>query len=209
MVLAVVLTASIPLGVHAGVGVDEHMAVMATPGVTLSLFCVPDGSGDPFEDAYVLGGSGGWPVAADATITLTMRDHAYDPIPYYPAEDIWLQWTDESTLFVCDGGTIPDSDTDVGGVTRWQSALRLGGHAEVLVQVRVNGIPLTHSAGFPLYVNSPDINADGKVDLIDAGLFSRDFANPAVPYRSDFVSDGVMNVADLGKMVRGVGTACP
>ena len=195
-------------GALAGVGVDEHTAEIATTG-PLSLFCIPDGNGHALADAYVKGGSGGFTVSADATITLTMRNGNYEPIPYYPAEDIWLRWTDESQFFVCDGGTIPDSDTDIDGNTRWLAALRLGGHSESLVQVVVGGTALTTSSGFALSVNSPDINADGRVDLIDVGAFCRDFADPWTPYRSDFASDGVMNVADVGKMVRGVGAACP
>ncbi len=187
---------------------EESTADAATAG-TLSLFCLPNGAGSVFSDAYVKGGSGGSTVAADATVTLTLRDGGGFVIPNFPAEDMWLQWTDEATLVVCAGGTIADFDTDASGVTSWNAGLNLGGFAEALVQVRINGDALTSSAGIALHVNSADVNFDGVVNLADVGTFSSDFANPTVQYRSDFANDGVMNVADVGKMALGVGASCP
>ena len=175
----------------------------------MSLFCLPNGAGSAFADAYVKGGSGGATVAADATITLTLRDGGGFVIANFPAEDLWLQWTDESTLIVCTGGTIADGNTDEFGVTDWEDGLAVGGFAEVLVQVRVNGDALTSDAGIALHVNSADVNFDGTVNLADVGTFSSDYSNPVVGYRSDFANDGVMNVADVGKMALGVGAACP
>jgi len=193
----------------AGVVDLENSTASAATGGTLSLFCLPNGAGSAFADAYVKGGAGGSTVAADATITLTLRDGGGFIISDFPAEDLWLQWTDESTLIVCTGGTIADGNTDEFGQTQWVNGLNLGGSAEVLVQVRVNGDALTSDAGIALHVNSADINADGVVNLADVGLFSSDYANPSVQYRSDFANDGVMNVADVGKMASGVGAACP
>lgn len=206
----VVLTAValMPVLALAGIGGDESTAEIATGG-PLSLFCLPDGSGHSLTEAYIKSYTGGNPVSADATITLTVRDYNGVVIPFYPAEDLWLQWIDDSALFVCAAGTIADSDTDIDGVTTWVAALRLGGYSEALVQVRINGDALTDSAGFALSANSPDINADGNVDLIDVGHFARDFPNSTYSYRSDFACDGVLNVADVGKMVRGVGASCP
>jgi hypothetical protein len=190
------------------VDLEESTASAATGG-TLSLFCLPNGGGSAFADAYVKGGSGGATVGADATITLTLRDGGGFAIPNYSAEDMWLQWTNEATMIVCSGGTIADADTDAAGVTTWANGLRLGGYAQVNVQVRVNGDALTSSAGIALHVNSADVNFDGIVNLADVGTFSSDFANPVVQYRSDFANDGVMNVADVGKMALGVGASCP
>lgn len=187
---------------------EESTASAATAG-TLSLFCLPNGAGSVFADAYVKGGSGGSPVSADATITLTLRDGGTFAIANFPREDLWLQWVDQSNMVVCTGGTIADANTDAAGTTQWGAGLRLGGYAESLVQVRVNGDALTSSAGIALHVNSADVNFSGAVDLADVGSFATDYANPAVPYRSDFASDGVMNVADVGKMALGVGAACP
>jgi hypothetical protein len=193
----------------AGIPDLEESTASAATGGTLSLFCLPNGGGSVFADAYVKGGSGGATVGADATITLTLRDGGTFVIADFPAEDLWLQWTDQSTMIVCSGGTIADFNTDAAGQTTWAAGLRLGGYAEVLAQVRVNGDALTSSAGIPLHVNSADVNFSGAVDLADVGTFATDYANPTVQYRSDFANDGVMNVADVGKMALGVGASCP
>lgn len=193
----------------AGIPDLEESTASAATGGTLSLFCLPNGAGSAFADAYVKGGSGGATVAADATITLTLRDGGSFVIADFPAEDLWLQWVDEATLNVCSGGTIADANTDEFGVTTWENGVNLGGYAEALVQVRVNGDALTSSAGVALHVNSADVNFDGVVNLADVGTFSSDFANPVVQYRSDFANDGIMNVADVGKMALGVGAGCP
>jgi hypothetical protein len=193
----------------AGIPDLEESTASAATGGTLSLFCLPNGGGSVFGDAYVKGGSGGATVGADATITLFLRDGGTFAIADFPREDLWLQWTDETTLIVCTGGTIADADTDAAGSTEWAAGLRVGGFAENLVQVRVNGDALTSSAGVALHVNSADVNYDGVVNLADVGTFSSDFANPVVQYRSDFANDGVMNVADVGKMALGVGASCP
>lgn len=198
---ASIATAGIP-------DLEESTATAATTG-TLSLFCLPNGGGSVFADAYVKGGSGGATVGADATITLTLRDGGTFPVEDFPAEDLWLQWVDQSTMIVCSGGTIADANTDAAGQTEWAAGLRLGGNAEVLAQVRVNGDALTSAAGIALHVNSADVNFDGVVNLADVGAFSGDFANPSVQYRSDFANDQVMNVADVGKMALGVGASCP
>lgn len=187
---------------------EESEAAAATTG-TLSLFCLPNGGGSVFSDAYVKGGSGGSTVAADATITLTLRDGGGIAISDYPAEDMWLQWVDGATMVVCTGGTIADFNTNELGVTSWNAGLNLGGYSESLVQVMINGDALTSAAGIALAVNSADVNFSGVVDLADVGTFASDYANPTVQYRSDFANDGVMNVADVGKMALGVGAACP
>ena len=193
----------------AGIPDLEESTASAATGGTLSLFCLPNGAGSAFADAYVKGGSGGATVAADATITLTLRDGGTFVIADFPAEDLWLQWVAETTLIVCSGGTVADNDTDEFGVTTWEDGINVGGFVEALVQVRVNGDALTSSAGVALHVNSADVNFDGVVNLADVGTFSSDFANPVVQYRSDFANDQVMNVADVGKMALGVGAGCP
>lgn len=187
---------------------EESTAVMATAG-TLSLFCLPSGAGDPFADAYLEGGTTGVPVQADARITLTLRAGDGTVWPGFPAEDMWLKWTDSSGLQVCAGGTIAHSNTDAWGTTAWIHPILLGGSSQSLVQVTIFGDPLTSSAGLRLHVNSADIDHDGDVDLADVGMFATDFANPDVPYRSDFVRDGMMNVADVAKLASGIGASCP
>lgn len=189
------------------VSMEESYAWVPTPG-TLSLFCLPNGSGDVLAEAYVKGGSGGVPVRADARITLNVRTHDGSVLVGVPAEDMWLRWTDASGLYACPGGTIADGPTSADGDAVWAEPLGLGGSSESLVRVVVFGEALTSSAGIALHINSADINHDGRVDLADVGRFSVDYADPSVPYRSDFASDGVMNLADVGTMAAGVGAEC-
>jgi hypothetical protein len=196
---------------------EESEAVMAElaggpyEGATLSLFCVPDGGGKDFTECFVKGGDTvtGLPVIVDATITLTLEDGGGFPVADYPAEDMWLQWTDETTMFICVGGTLADGDTDDAGQTEWQDAMFLGGQSEVLAQIIINGEALTSGGGFPLHVNSADIDYSGDVKLADVGPFAADYIAPVAPYRSDFSSDNDMNLADVGLMAQGVGAACP
>lgn len=205
MVLIFVLLA--PLAASAQWGLPESTAEIATDGA-LSLFCQPDGNGSPFPEAYVKNGSGGMTVAADATITLTLRDWYSDPVANFPAEDLWLEWSDAQTLHVCQAGTIADAPTDAYGMTAWTHPLQLGGYSESKVLVSINGSILTSNSGFALSVNSPDINFDGIVNLADVGLFAADFASLPVSYRSDLANDGVLNVADVGKLAIGLAAQC-
>ena len=186
----------------------ESEATIATGG-TLSLFCLPNAGGNVFADAFVKDGTGSATISADATITLTVRDGGGVVIPNVSAADLWLQWVDETGMVICADGTIADDDTDAGGVTTWEDAMEVGGSAECLVQVTINGDPLTSSAGFALHVNSGDISADGVVNLTDVGYFAGDFTLSPAPYRSDFASDTVMNLSDVGMMALGVGASCP
>ena len=56
--------------------------------------------------------------------------------------------------------------------------------------------------------NSPDINADLEVNLIDVVLFTWDFFGE-YHYRSDFVWDGEINLLDLAVMARSQGVRNP
>ena len=195
---------------------EESEATMATAGgpydgMPVTLFCIPDGGGRTFDRAFLKGGDPitGLARTVDATITLTLEDGGGFAIPDYPAEDMWLQWTDESTMFICVGGTMADRDTDDAGQTEWQDAMFLGGQSEVLVQVLINGVALTSGGGFPLHINSADIDYSGDVKLADVGPFAADYIAATAPYRSDFSSDDDMNLADVGLMAQGVGAECP
>ncbi|MBU8870785.1 MAG: hypothetical protein KOO60_07975 [Gemmatimonadales bacterium] len=191
---------------------EESTATAADAGITFSLFCLPDAGGSAFGDAYLKGGTGGAgsvAVGADATITLTLLDGGAVAVSDFSFEDMWLQWVDESNLHVCEGGTVADGNTDDAGVTTWENGMNLGGNAECLAQVMINGAALTSDLGIPLHVNSADVDIDGDVDLLDVVQFSGDFVLTPAPYRSDFVSDGLMKVTDVSKMAVGVGASCP
>ena len=62
---------------------------------------------------------------------------------------------------------------------------------------------------FPDYwINSPDINGDMLVNLIDVATFARDYAQ-GYHFRSDFIYDGRVNLADVGEFATHLGEACP
>jgi hypothetical protein len=190
---------------HAGIGGPQGTYYMAYSGPeALTLLIMPDGSGPTLDEARLPYGG-----TADATITLLLMDINYDPIPYYPREDIWLEAEDEG-LIICTGGSIADTDTDINGETHWTNPLRGGGASEALTVVKVNGSLVELTSGVRLNFNSPDINGDLVVNLLDVALFAEDFFNhPLFSFRSDFYRDGQINIADLGVFAQAIGAACP
>jgi len=176
----------------------------------VSLFVLPDGSGPPLTEARQYGGQ---PV--DGTIVIALIDVLGYVIPYFPAEDLWLDaetTTYSQCLFVAPGGFRPDGDTDVNGETVFATPLSGGGWTEGPVWVYVNGNRAFHPDDgellpVPLRFNSADINDDGDVDLEDVGLFSIDY-HGAYHYRCDFLCDGVLDLGDIGMLARGMGAKC-
>jgi hypothetical protein len=192
-------------------GVPSHQLSTAEwayeGGETLSLLVVPDGSGAALDAALLpgpsLGGPGG---TVDATITLTLRDWFGYPIVNFPPEDLWLEVRDGG-MSRCPNATVADAPTDLQGQTRWALPLRAGGWSTAGMQVFINGVALTQPE-FPLQVNSPDIDGDRKVDLVDVGRFAADFYT-GYSYRSDFDYNGTLNVGDVGVLARALGAGCP
>lgn len=169
---------------------------------TLTLFVVPDGSGDSFDQASLpLGG------AEDATITVLLVDANWVPIANYPAEAIWLE-SEDNGLVPCTGGTIANANTGADGRTQWLNPLLGGGHSQALTVVVVNGALLELTSGVHLSFNSPDINGDRTVNLSDVQLFTMDFYS-GENFRSDFYRDGIVNLSDLPRMAEAVGANCP
>jgi hypothetical protein len=169
---------------------------------TLTLFVVPDGSGDTFDQATLPYGG-----TEDATITLLLLDGSYDPIANFPMEDIWLESRDAG-LVPCPGGTTPDANTDAAGITTWSAPLRAGGYSQAIADVLVNGSRLEYASGLALSFNSPDINGDLKVDLTDMQLFAVDFFS-SYDFRADFHRDGIVNLSDIPQMALAIGADCP
>ena len=62
----------------------------------------------------------------------------------------------------------------------------------------------------PIYLkhNSPDINGDLIVNLIDVSLFAQGYFSD-YSFRIDLRYDGVINLADLSLFAQGMGAACP
>ena len=180
---------------------EYHMAYQGPETLTLLVF--PDGGGAPLSQALLP-----WGDREDATITMNMWDVGENPIAYFPAEDMWLESRDNG-LVPCMGGTIADSNTDASGSTTWAAPLHAGGHSEALADVIVNGSILGDSpSGLALSFNSPDINGDLVVNLLDLQLFAVDYRY-GYDFRSDFHRDGVINLVDLFWMVQAFGANCP
>ncbi|MFO7581993.1 FlgD immunoglobulin-like domain containing protein [Guyparkeria sp.] len=185
---------------------DLVLSTAATAAIQpVSVFVLPDGSGDRLDDANLFGGG-----AVDATITLTLYDANYDPIAGYPAEDLWLE-TEWGSLRFCEGSGIADANTDANGMTTFSGPFRGGGHSDPgggdLLFVMVAGDALASGPPLEIYFNSADINGDLRVDEADEDLFASDLAG-GYNYRSDFNGDGVVNLSDATLFHGGFGASC-
>ncbi len=204
-VLSVALVCLVlPASAGAGWGVDPELstASIATPG-HLVLPVRPDGSGGPFTDAYLAGGS-----TADATVTARLMDSSASPIADYPREDVWLEAMNEG-LVACGGapGILADGNSDADGTVRWTQPPRAGGFADGGVLVYANGMPLM-MATLDLTFVSPDFDGDGQVNLTDGGMFTGYIYGSYSP-RGDFNNDGTINLMDAAQVAAGLGTGCP
>lgn len=171
------------------------------PG-TPTLLVVPDGSGPYFTQAHDEGGN-----LVDATITLVLVDLIGVPIANYPFEDCWLESMDGG-MVACFGGNTADYDTDFNGVTQWVNPMRAAGYSQALVRVMINGSALTSNAGLPLNFNSPDINGDGIVNLIDVAIVTQDYYT-GYHFRCDLNGDGVLNLRDVPLFAQYLDAQCP
>lgn len=169
---------------------------------TLTLMVTPDGGGRTFDEAFLP-----WGDTEDATITLELKNANWDPVANFPREDMWLE-AQNGGLIPCVGGTIADANTDAFGITWWQNPVLGGGSSEPLAIILVNGSHIELSSGVNLRFNSPDINGDLVVNLIDVAMFSNDFFG-AYDFRADFYRDGVINLQDLATFAQAYGGVCP
>lgn len=191
------------------VGFSPWMETVQSPGQPASLFSLPSGGGRPFAQALTQGGG-----TVDATLVMVLWSDQPgwgDPVPFFPAEDMWLA-TNDGLLAPCNGGTIADANTDATGRTVWAAPLAAGGRCDVgsgdRLLVMVNGEVAADLTALGLRLNSADLNGDGLVNLADVGLFVSDLYG-AYAYRSDFFWDGVVNISDAGFMSTGLGSQCP
>lgn len=192
---------------------QASMAYNATPDPLL-LLNRPDGTGNAFNSA-ILTTDG---TVQDATISMTVLDGNGDPVLNFPALDMWLETTNGG-LVACTGGTQADQNThNVTGFTLWAAPLQAGGAdggplSGVVTMVMISGAPLVGS-DLALWHNSPDINADGLVNVTDVQVFAVDyFAFAADPlnyeFKSDMEYDGAVNVSDIVPLAQGQGHHCP
>lgn len=167
----------------------------------LSLFVLPDGSGNALTEAFLPGGQ-----TTDATITLTLVDDFLNPVANFPPEDLWLESTDGGMVF-CNGGTVADTETDLNGRALWYTPLRAGSWSTARMNVRIMG-DWAPMEGLRLSFNSADLDGNLSVNLTDVGIFATDLG-AGYQYRSDFNFDGVINLVDVGLLAGGVGAVCP
>jgi hypothetical protein len=167
----------------------------------LTLMITPAGTGQFFSQARLPDGT-----IADGTINLRLVDWGGVPVNGYPLEDIWLQDLSSPLKFCGIFELWPDLDTDINGETLWFNRPRGGGYTVGNLQVYVNGNPLL-GPPLPLQINSPDINADLRVNLSDLTPFTEDYFG-TYHFRSDLHHDGVINLSDVTILAEWMGRGC-
>jgi len=176
---------------------------------TVSVFTLPDGSGDPLNDCKTY--SDIMPLPADATITVTLNDVAGNPIYGYPAEDIWIETEFGGLILCCAAGSIADRDTDIDGITKISGTVCGGGWSDAeigertVVKINQEELPLTGS-GFILF-NSADVNGDCVINLVDVITFTHNFFE-GHHYSCDFFPDQSINLSDVVLLARSFGVSC-
>jgi hypothetical protein len=193
-VFFVVLLASSVAGAESQLPLIEECSAVALPGTN---FMMPSGAGERLDGAD---GSG------DMTIRVEMVCPS-GPCILLPFQDIYIEGPAESNLAFCSLGNASSAYTNGQGLTAFTTALRGGGWAEGGVQVFFAGYSLPGSPLEDFRINSPDISGDLVVDLVDVGTFAQDFSS-GYHFRSDFVADGVLNLADVGRLAVALGDNC-
>lgn len=176
-----------------------------TPQV--SVFLTPDGTGNLMTEARAITTP---PLdVVNATITVTLFDAGMNPVFAYPFEDMWLETT-LGGLAACTNGTLANANTDINGVTTFVGPFYAGGYsnkvAGELTQVIINGSPLV-GEDLDVLFNSPDLFADGVVDLSDVSLFSASYGT--TDYRANYFYDSAVNLSDLVLFSSSVNVVCP
>ncbi|MCP4573454.1 MAG: hypothetical protein GY838_13945 [bacterium] len=209
--LLALLVAPAALADTPGIGGGPHESSLvylggpdvAIPATWASLYALPDGSGPGLDQAFMLHGYGS---LVDATVYVTVI-HPYSGVLIgYPAEDMWLEGA-AGGLVPCSGHIIADSPSDAEGRTSFSHAPAVGGWTEEGLLLMFNGDAWIGPV-LPIRINSPDINADGLVNLSDSGFFATDLFIGPYDYRSDFNGDGSINLSDAGIIMGATGRNC-
>jgi len=183
----------------------------------VSIFSAPDGSGYPLTRAFTFGGT-----EIDASITVTLTTTGGLPMSGVPAEDILLV-LGGNFYHLCgeDGAVCGIGVTDGDGVMILDGPIVGGGYsdpdgtpAHIEVSTYFLGRILSAvSQSIPLYMNSPDINGDGTVNLLDVTLLAGDRDKfdrlGKYNYRSDFNWDGVIDDIDSDMLSESWSASCP
>jgi hypothetical protein len=144
-------------------------------------------------------GDGGNISDAGGPITIVAMDNVPAPIPGIPAADCWVDGC-TNPLFLCggSGSANADSATNSAGATTMSGQVAAGGYSPDLMVI-VQGVIIGAPTCLAIVATSPDINADGLVDVIDLGLFAIGFTSPPKPYdvTLDYNCDGLVDIIDL------------
>jgi len=194
-----------------GTPVAANSTAVLNAGVPMvSVFLLPDGTGNALTNCYGPGG-----IAVAATIDVTIRDVTGVMIPFVSNREIRLNEAGTSLAWCPDALYPPpqhapncaDADTDLAGRTSFTQAYRgFGNHAgptQVWV-LEASGLYQPIPNLLPIQFNSPDVNSDGIINLSDIALFAQDLFSGPAPYRSDFNWDGVINLSDIVLFAQGL-----
>lgn len=175
------------------------------------ILVVPDGSGMSFAEARTITGD-----VVDATIRVQVWEVDFgvppSPILGFPAEEITLVPVDNHTAGCTrEAVAAADDDTDPEGWTTVSLPTRAGGWSQSPVQVHIMGYhddSYCECPDLPIYFNSPDLNADRRVNLTDVALFAQDLGADDAPFRSDLCWDGVIDLSDVAIFTQHLGAGC-
>ena len=178
-----------------------YNALNSSPGWLLNCPC---GDGDRLDQMH----TGVNNDVVDGTIYVQLVNTVGNPMPAYPAEDIWIEAYGGSFNFI-QPGTIADHATDVNGQTEFVEPLAAGGscYGSNYPLVYVAGTPMLQIHGNLNFI-SPDITGDLRIDLADLSLFVAAYFGTYDP-RADFVANGIMNIADVAVLAAHFGHNCP
>jgi hypothetical protein len=153
----------------------------------------------PWTMTIAPGGMDGFLNPEDHTIDVYVRDGANAPVELL-AEDIWLEHPD---VVWCPGGVIADSSTyapDAGHTTFTgtpHGGIAFGADCSAIaMEVFAAGVSIE---ALPLSVNSPDIDGNLQVDIIDFCGFG-DLYNcfSDCDLCLDYDESGTIDIADFG-----------
>ncbi len=128
-------------------------------------------------------------------------------VPGIPVTDFWIDACDVSqTMHLCPGGFVADAPTDSLGRTTFSGQIAAGGCIlEGGIYVAYRGVILNESCTGPLCLDivivSPDINADGFVNLSDLSYFGQSYnhrlGDPEYDPCTDYNDDDWCNLSDF------------
>ena len=143
------------------------------------------------------------------TVQVTIVDTGGMPVPSFPFMDLWLDDSGTGDISLCPNGCVADTDTDANGRTTISRAACGGGWTVSGLRVWIAGDPIMGTPALDINVNSPDLNGDLVVDILDLANFAIDYADPTYNFRSDMTCDGIENIADIGEFAMHYGETCP